>query len=141
MRLSFSFRPIPALMLAVAGCLMAGCGDDTGDRPVAAASIYSGSYSGSFTTTNSQAGTLAISVNTAGQIEGSSTNTTLNQNAVVSGSIDNSGNVTSTFVYPSGTYTAAGFVTQTTTSHLVGTLTQRQGSAQDGAVTIDLTKQ
>ena len=127
---------------------LVGCGSGGGGGYTApTVSPYLGSFAGPFnfvgTTAQfpNQTGTVLIATDSNGNVTGTAHNTTFNQDAVVSGTLDKNGSITSTFVFPNATVTATGTVSIATSGHLVGTLTESLGGNNVGQITVDLTKQ
>ncbi len=121
------------LAFAVTGCGGGGGGSST----PATSSPFAGNYVGTFSTSNSQSGTLNVTVATNGTLTGSGHNNTIGQDETASGSVTNAGAANVTFTYPSFSASVSGTVAFASNGHLDGTLAQSSG----GSVTIDLVKQ
>lgn len=127
---------------SLAAIALTGCGGGGGidnSSPVVTNSPFAGNYVGTFTTSNSQSGTVNVTVATNGGFTGSGYNSTIGQSETNSGSITNAGILTASFAYPSTAATVSGAVAFASNGHLDGTLTQPGGG--NGSVTIDLVKQ
>jgi hypothetical protein len=123
-------RKIRAIALLFAVIAVPGCGGSALESTVA------GSYQGTFTTSNSQSGTLTLDRSPGGVLAGNAHNDTTGQNAVLAGSIDDAGTTTMGFAYPGFHTTATGTFTRADNGHLTATLTQSTG----GSITLDLVK-
>jgi hypothetical protein len=129
-------RKIAVITVLVSVIALIGCGGDAGVSH-AVASPFAGTYQGTFTTTNPQSGTLQGTVSTLGTFTGTAHNDTVNQDATVRGTIQNTGETSVAFSYPGFVASASGTVAFAANGHLTGTLTQSTG----GSVTVDLVKQ
>jgi hypothetical protein len=123
-------RKILAIPMLFAVISIASCG--SGEL-----SSLQGNYQGTFTTLNSQSGTLSLDRSLQGTVAGTAHNDTTGQTAAIAGSIDNAGATTLTFAYPGLHATATGTFTTAANGHLTATLTQSTG----GTITLDLVKQ
>ena len=107
---------------------------------LASNSTYAGVWSGTFSNpTTSQTGTLAVEIDQGGAANGSGTNTTLGQSFVISGFIEEAGQINWAM---SGGQTGSfqGTLAIDGNGHLVGTVTQTVGSTSVDS-NIDLTPQ
>jgi hypothetical protein len=97
-----------------------------------ARSRFAGSYTGKYVShpggnAEDQEGVVTSSVDEKGNISGEATNTTLNQTAKISGTIDEDGRVKMVYEFPSATYTATGTASKTAKGTIIGTLIQWSG--------------
>ena len=95
-------------------------------------SRFAGTYTGKYTShvgpkSQDQEGTQTSTVDDKGNISGEATNTTINQTAKISGTIDDDGRVKMIFEFPNGTYTATGTASKTAKGTIIGTLIQWVG--------------
>lgn len=133
-------QTVGVAMALLASIALAGCGGGGGNdnnSPVITNSPFTGTYIGTFSTTNPQSGTLNVTAASDGSLTGSGHNNTVGQDETISGSVTNAGSANITFKYPSFTASANGTVAFAGNGHLTGTLTQSSGAS----VTIDLVKQ
>ncbi len=121
--------------LALAGC--GGGGGNDNSTPTITNSPFAGNYIGTFSTSNSQSGTLNVTAGADGTLTGSGYNNTTAQDETLTGSVTNAGGANVTFKYPAFTASATGTIAFASSGHLDGTLTQSSG----GSVTINLVKQ
>ena len=101
-------------------------------------SRFAGTYSGKFTTTDNQEGVVTVTVDDKGNITGESTNTTLDQTAKLSGTVDDDGRGKIVFEFPTATYTASGVSSKTAKGTIIGIMIQRSGMRAMGAIEFEL---
>ena len=128
----------------IIGFTLQGCGGSNSGAP---ASPYTGNYTGTFSTTDPQSGTITIIVAPNGGITGYGHNNTTAKDLVLSGSVTKTGTAYFVFTYSGSTISATGTVGFDSPGNLVGTLPQYTGTNDIGAnatgtnVTINVTLQ
>ncbi len=134
---------LAVLALLPTALLSAGCGGGGGggdSNPIA------GRYLGTFTTANApqggnQQGTVDLRVDQAGRITGTAFNTSINATATISGTINDEGQVQSTYTYPNLVAVVTGTVGFNNAGHMVGTLPVTVQGNPFGTLSIDLVRQ
>jgi hypothetical protein len=106
-------------------------------------SRFAGSYSGKFVykTPNveePQEGVFDSTVDENGNITGKGTNTTADQTAKHTGTIDEDGRVKLVFAFPYATYTAVGTASKTRHGSIIATLIQKSGTKMMGTIQLEL---
>ena len=133
--------PVAIAAVSLAAIALVGCGGGGGggnnNPPAPTNSPFAGTYVGTFSTSNSQSGTLNVTVGSDGKLTGTGHNSTTGQDETESGSVTNAGALNVIFSYPTFSASVSGTVAFASNGHLDGTLTQSNG----GSVTIDLVKQ
>ncbi len=128
------------LLLGLVVCLsLCGCGGGGGGNTTP--SPFAGTWLGPWSDTNSQSGTLSITVAANGAMTGTIVNNTLGTNGTTAGTVSNGGNLSATYTYPTATYTANGTVAIGGNGHITGNLQEFQGGTLLGSAVVDLTKQ
>lgn len=123
------------VVMLLGATILAGCGGGGGSSP----SPFAGSWSGTWVdAANAQNGTLDVTIGTDGRLSGSIHNSTLGMDGTASGTVRNSGQINTTYVYPSGTYTASGTIAINGSGHLVGTVQTYLDGVLFGSVDMDL---
>jgi hypothetical protein len=136
-----SARIYALLCLTVLGLLIGGRhveGRDEGER-----SRFAGSYTGKFVyktlnVEDPQEGVFTSSVDRDGNITGEGTNTTADQTAKQTGTIDEDGRVKLVFTFPYSTYTATGTASKRRNGNIIATLIQKQGTKVMGVIELEL---
>jgi hypothetical protein len=127
------------LWLALFGFIISGRPATAGDER----SRFAGSYSGKFVykTPNveePQEGVFDSTVDENGNITGKGTNTTAEQTAKHTGTIDGDGRVKLVFAFPYATYTAVGTASKTKNGNIIATLIQKSGTKMMGTIQLEL---
>ena len=109
-----------------------------------ARSRFAGSYTGKYTyhrvnAEDQQEGVSSSTIDDKGNISGEATNTTLNQDLKVTGTIDEDGRVKMVYEFPDTTYTAIGIYSKTRKGTIIATLIQRSGTRAIGMIELELT--
>jgi hypothetical protein len=109
-----------------------------------APSRFAGSYSGKYTYhrlngEGQQEGVSSTTIDEKGNVRGEATNTTLNQNLKVTGTIDDDGRVRMVYEFPTATYTGTGTYSKTRKGTVIGTLIQWSGMRPIGMIELELT--
>jgi hypothetical protein len=120
--------------------VLAGCGGGNGGSG-SGPSPFGGTWSGTWSDAT-QSGTLKVTVTEDGGMTGSIVNDTLGLNGTVSGTVQNNGDVTSTYLYPGQVVVQAnGNVTLQPNGHWMGSVTEMVGNINRGTANLDLIKQ
>jgi hypothetical protein len=130
-----------ALVLSILGAGLAGCGSGSSGGATTVQDFV-GAYTGFFAGTvngATESGTLAGKIDADRKFTGVSHSNASNSDATVTGSLTTAGLFTATFVYPAATITATGTVARSGNRHLLGTLTESNGTTTIGTISIDLT--
>jgi len=111
------------------------------DRDVAR---FAGTYTGKYTffapgADEPQEGVITSTVDEKGNVTGEGTNTTVNQTAKHTGTIDADGRVKLVIEFPNATYTCVGTAAKTKKGGIVGTLIQKSGARMMGALEYEVT--
>jgi hypothetical protein len=125
----------PAFLGLIILCCAAAAGEER--------SRFAGSYSGKFVykTPNveePQEGVFDSTVDENGHITGKGTNTTAEQTAKHTGTIDEDGRVKLIFAFPYATYTAVGTASKTKNGTIIATLIQKSGTKMMGTIQLEL---
>ena len=109
-----------------------------------ARSRFAGSYTGKYTfhrvnAEDQQEGVSSTTIDEKGNISGEATNTTLNQDLKVTGTINEDGRVRMVYEFPDATYTGTGIYSKTRKGTIIGTLIQRSGMRAIGMIELELT--
>ncbi len=107
-------------------------------------SRFAGSYSGKFVykalnVEEPQEGVFSSLIYKDGTITGEGTNTTADQTAAHTGTIDEDGRVKLVFTFPYSTYTATGTASKRGNGNIIATLIQKQGKRVMGIIELELT--
>jgi hypothetical protein len=84
-----------------------------------------------------QEGVFTCTVDEKGNVTGELTNTTLNQSAKSTGTIDGDGRVKLLIEFPNQTFTCFGTASKTKEGHIIGTLIHKSGMKMNAAVEYD----
>ena len=119
------------IVLLAGAALVGGCGGSS------VATDLAGIWSGTFTTSTSQEGTMRLTISPDGVVGGTFTNSTAGVSGTIIGSINDAGHLTGTIIAIGADLDSAltGTLTQQANGHLTGTLTQASGSV---TLTVDL---
>lgn len=110
--------------LVLAAMVLGGCSGSSSDN------VYRGTWQGDFSfPANGETGTMSLSVDSQGVVEGTFTNTTLGLNGTIDGDFTNAGVFTGHIVIP-GVLSSdlSGTLEEQPNGHLVGNLVQALGS-------------
>jgi hypothetical protein len=130
----------PAILLLLSFALV-GCGG--GGATTVANSPFAGTYIGTFTVSDGEAGTANLTAATNGTIAGTIHNTTLVADGSISGNIQNNGTVSGAYQYtnePAVGFSGTWALTNQQPPHLTGTVTSTVGN-QTLSSTYDLVRQ
>jgi hypothetical protein len=103
------------------------------------AGTYTGKYVAHTPNGEDQEGTATTTVDEKGNISGESTNTTVNQTAKISGTIDEDGRIKMVYEFPNATFTATGTVSRTAKGTIIGTLIEWSGTRTMGCIEFEST--
>jgi hypothetical protein len=105
------------------------CGNNGGPDDNVGVSDFIGNWSGTWSDTNGQSGTISLSISNLGTVTGSIYNATLKETASVSGLISGSGSFNFTFTFPGPTlFTASGTGSINNLGNLVGSFNEFSGT-------------
>ena len=127
------------LWLALFGLITLGRPATAGDER----SRFAGTYSGKFVyktpnVEDPQEGVFDSTVDENGNITGKGTNTTADQTAKHTGTVDEDGRVKLIFAFPNATYTAVGTASRTKNGNIIATLIQKSGTKMMGTIQLEL---
>jgi hypothetical protein len=122
---AFKILLFSALVLVLA--LVAGCGGGS-------VTGLAGNWSGTFTTSGGQSGTITAFLTSGGLVSGTIHNNTTGQDGSISGSVQPGTSTTLNFIYSSTTSTATGNLTFTS-KQLNGTVVDTSGTTYTIALT------
>jgi len=105
-------------------------------------SAWTGNYSGHWNDAgNAQQGTMTLSIDGSGNVQGTTQNTTKNTSGTINGTIDSTGMMVVTVTYPQGPLTEKGRIAQDTTDTAYsGNLNEYNGTIYLGQLTVTMTK-
>jgi hypothetical protein len=135
----FAFLALGLLTVGIAPMTGCGGGSATSVTGAVTTSPFAGEYSGPFSTSDGQQGTVTGSISTDGRVTGTVNNTTYNLQGTVVGTVSNSGSADITFTYASGGARGTGPITLDNGT-IKGTLTQIVSGQAAGTVTISLAR-
>jgi hypothetical protein len=106
-------------------------------------SRFAGTYSGKYifmapNLDEPQEGVITSSIDDKGNITGEGTNTTQNQTAKHTGTIDEDGRVKLVIEFPNATFTCVGTASKTRKGTIIATLTQKSGMKAMGVVELEV---
>jgi len=122
----FRTRSLSALFIfLLVASVFVGCGGEKSSSP-STPSPYAGHWKGAWvdTANNEQTGTLDITVAGRGNVTGSVVNITDNESGVVSGVLNDYGNISCYYYYRWDTYKVVGALSINASDHLVGNVTE-----------------